>query len=105
MDDTQRRLYLNNWAILITENEIKWYFGDINKEKMEQTLDFVTFMVNNFTRMGIGEQEDTNYLEEKNNDFSFLFDVLILKYKAFLDTYSRYYCLRVKKRIGITNVE
>ncbi|MHA2333520.1 MAG: hypothetical protein ACXAEU_15965 [Candidatus Hodarchaeales archaeon] len=37
-----RRLYLNNWAILTSENQVKWHFGDIKDEKMLlQTLDFV----------------------------------------------------------------
>ncbi len=37
----QRRLYLNNWAILTAENEVRWHFGDIDETKMLQTLDFV----------------------------------------------------------------
>ncbi|UCG01395.1 MAG: hypothetical protein JSW11_17470 [Candidatus Heimdallarchaeota archaeon] len=41
MNTDQRRLYLNNWAILTTENEVKWHFGDIDKEKLDQTVDFV----------------------------------------------------------------
>jgi len=41
MNTDQRRLYLNNWAILVTDEEIKWHFGDINQVKLEQTLDFV----------------------------------------------------------------
>ncbi len=41
MRTDQRRLYLNNWAILTAEHEVKWHFGDIDKEKLEQTLDFV----------------------------------------------------------------
>ncbi|MFX0125320.1 MAG: hypothetical protein ACFFAE_16955 [Candidatus Hodarchaeota archaeon] len=41
MSNDQRRLYLNNWAILTAENEVKWHFGDIDQEKLEQTLDFV----------------------------------------------------------------
>jgi hypothetical protein len=44
--DQQRRLYLNNWALLTknisdTENEILWNFGDIDKTKQEMTLDFI----------------------------------------------------------------
>ncbi|MFX0013115.1 MAG: hypothetical protein ACFFB2_04745 [Promethearchaeota archaeon] len=41
MITNQRRLYLNNWAILTSENEVKWHFGDLNQDKLEQTLDFV----------------------------------------------------------------
>ncbi|UCE12326.1 MAG: hypothetical protein JSV04_09000 [Candidatus Heimdallarchaeota archaeon] len=40
MNTDQRRLYLNNWAILTEENEVKWHFGDID-QKLEQTVDFV----------------------------------------------------------------
>ncbi|MHA2290546.1 MAG: hypothetical protein ACXACK_00135 [Candidatus Hodarchaeales archaeon] len=36
-----RRLYLNNWAILTQDNEMKWHFGDIDQEKLQQTLDFM----------------------------------------------------------------
>lgn len=41
MSIDQRRLYLNNWAILSAENEVKWHFGDISQEKLEQTVDFI----------------------------------------------------------------
>ncbi|MFW9906202.1 MAG: hypothetical protein ACFFFH_17920, partial [Candidatus Thorarchaeota archaeon] len=41
MNTDQRRLYLNNWAILVIDEEIKWHFGDIDQVKLEQTLDFV----------------------------------------------------------------
>jgi hypothetical protein len=41
MNKDQRRLYLNNWAIFTAENDVKWHFGDIDQEKLEQTLDFV----------------------------------------------------------------
>jgi len=41
MNTDQRRLYLNNWAILVIDEEVKWHFGDIDKVKLEQTLDFV----------------------------------------------------------------
>ena len=47
MNNTQRRLYLHNWAILTAGselesiNEVKWYFGDMTREKILQTLDFV----------------------------------------------------------------
>ncbi len=37
----QRRLYLNNWAILTAENDVRWHFGDIDETKMLQTVDFV----------------------------------------------------------------
>ncbi len=36
-----RRLYLNNWAILIQGDEEKWHFGDINEDEILQTIDFV----------------------------------------------------------------
>ena len=42
MSSDQRRLYLNNWAILTIEGVDKWHFGDIDQEKLQQTLDFVT---------------------------------------------------------------
>ena len=32
LNDTSRRLYLNNWAILSSEDEVIWHFGDINEE-------------------------------------------------------------------------
>ncbi|MFX0204846.1 MAG: hypothetical protein ACFFDT_02595 [Candidatus Hodarchaeota archaeon] len=38
----KRRLYLNNWAILTVENEAKWHFGDIDGDKLLQTVDFVS---------------------------------------------------------------
>ena len=41
MNETSRRLYLNNWAILSAENEVKWHFGDIDDERLIQTLYFV----------------------------------------------------------------
>ncbi|MFX1508343.1 MAG: hypothetical protein ACFFDC_19855 [Promethearchaeota archaeon] len=41
MKTDQRRLYLNNWAILVIDEEVKWHFGDIDQIKLEQTLDFV----------------------------------------------------------------
>ncbi|MCK4848792.1 MAG: hypothetical protein KAT16_07215, partial [Candidatus Heimdallarchaeota archaeon] len=41
METSQRRLYLNNWAIVSTSSEIMWSFGDINEEKQRQTLDFI----------------------------------------------------------------
>ncbi len=41
MPTDQRRLYLNNWAILTTENEVRWFFGDITEERLQQTVDFV----------------------------------------------------------------
>ena len=42
LETDHRRLYLNNWAIASTSNEIMWSFGDINEEKQNQTLDFIT---------------------------------------------------------------
>lgn len=36
-----RRLYLNNWAILTAEKEAKWHFGDIDGDRLMQTVDFV----------------------------------------------------------------
>jgi hypothetical protein len=42
-----RRLYLNNWAILIAENQVKWFFGDIKDEEvLKRTLDFVNSLSN-----------------------------------------------------------
>ncbi|UCG01396.1 MAG: hypothetical protein JSW11_17475 [Candidatus Heimdallarchaeota archaeon] len=41
MNETSHRLYLNNWAILSSENEVKWHFGDIDDERLIQTLYFV----------------------------------------------------------------
>jgi hypothetical protein len=32
---------LNNWAILSADNEVKWHFGDIDEERLLQTLYFV----------------------------------------------------------------
>ena len=46
MDNSQRRLYLNNWAILTIEDEMKWHFGDISKEKLQQTVDFISALAN-----------------------------------------------------------
>ncbi|MFX0087304.1 MAG: hypothetical protein ACFFAU_16760 [Candidatus Hodarchaeota archaeon] len=48
MTTSQRRLYINNWAILIEESEVKWHFGDIQGDKLLQTVDFV----NALSRMG-----------------------------------------------------
>ena len=45
---SQRRLYLNNWAILTENHEVKWHFGDIQGDKLLQTVDFV----NSLSRMG-----------------------------------------------------
>jgi hypothetical protein len=42
LETSQRRLYLNNWAIVSTSSEIMWSFGDIDEEKQRQTLDFIT---------------------------------------------------------------
>ena len=42
MESDQRRLYLNNWALMTSDNRIMWSFGDINQEKQEMTLDFIT---------------------------------------------------------------
>ncbi|WP_455139363.1 hypothetical protein [Candidatus Hodarchaeum mangrovi] len=38
-----RRLYLNNWAILVDEKsqEVMWYYGDIAEPKITQTIDFI----------------------------------------------------------------
>ncbi|MFW9994973.1 MAG: hypothetical protein ACFFD4_23225 [Candidatus Odinarchaeota archaeon] len=47
-DVSTRRLYLNNWAILTAENEIKWHFGDLDKDKLQKTLDFV----NSISKLG-----------------------------------------------------
>jgi hypothetical protein len=50
LNNTQRRLYLHNWAIftagseLESIKEVKWYFGDMTREKVLQTLDFVNVM-------------------------------------------------------------
>lgn len=41
MNETSRRLYLNNWAILSADNEVKWHFGDIDEERLLHTLYFV----------------------------------------------------------------
>ncbi|MFX0125321.1 MAG: hypothetical protein ACFFAE_16960 [Candidatus Hodarchaeota archaeon] len=41
LNKSSRRLYLNNWAILSSENEVKWHFGDIDDERLIQTLYFV----------------------------------------------------------------
>lgn len=41
LNETSRRLYLNNWAILSADNEVKWHFGDIAGERLLQTLYFV----------------------------------------------------------------
>ncbi len=43
----QRRLYLNNWALLTKsdndiDSQILWSFGDIDKNKQEMTLDFIS---------------------------------------------------------------
>ncbi|MHA2288755.1 MAG: hypothetical protein ACXABG_08205, partial [Promethearchaeota archaeon] len=42
VESDQRRLYLNNWALMTSDNRIMWSFGDINQEKQEMTLDFIT---------------------------------------------------------------
>ena len=42
MEKDQRRLYLNNWAIVSTSNDVMWSFGDIDEEKQRQTLDFIS---------------------------------------------------------------
>ncbi|MHA1207193.1 MAG: hypothetical protein ACTSSO_06455 [Candidatus Hodarchaeales archaeon] len=41
METSQRRLYLNNWAIVSTNTEIMWSFGDIDEDKQKQTVDFI----------------------------------------------------------------
>lgn len=41
LDETSRRLYLNNWAILAADNEVRWHFGDITEERLIQTIYFV----------------------------------------------------------------
>ncbi|MFX1517365.1 MAG: hypothetical protein ACFFC6_13760 [Promethearchaeota archaeon] len=41
LNDTSRRLYLNNWAILSADNEVIWHFGDIDNDRLVQTLYFV----------------------------------------------------------------
>ncbi len=48
MINSHRRLFLNNWAILTEADEVKWHFGDIEGEKLLQTVDFV----NALSRMG-----------------------------------------------------
>lgn len=48
MKNSHRRLFLNNWAILTEADEVKWHFGDIEGEKLLQTVDFV----NALSRMG-----------------------------------------------------
>lgn len=46
MTSSQRRLFLNNWAILTEERddrttEVKWHFGDIKGDKLLQIVDFI----------------------------------------------------------------
>ncbi|MHA2347712.1 MAG: hypothetical protein ACXACP_13415 [Candidatus Hodarchaeales archaeon] len=42
MELNQRRLYLNNWAIMTSAEKIMWSFGDIDQDKQEMTLDFIS---------------------------------------------------------------
>ena len=36
-----RRLYINNWAILSDEKQIRWFFGDISGDRLNKTMNFI----------------------------------------------------------------
>ncbi|MFW9854726.1 MAG: hypothetical protein ACFFFG_06680 [Candidatus Thorarchaeota archaeon] len=39
--NSNRRLYIDNWAVFTAENQVNWHFGDIDQEKLIQVVSFI----------------------------------------------------------------